>query len=839
MNGISEKIYESESFIEAYDNVLLNSVRRGFTNLIYESEENSNLDWSYLISSARILQESEEFHHLDASLRITQHCLNDPNSLREHRIAAAIVLEGLTNKPAIQLAIKREMLDQSYQEDIPIPLSLEITRRNIEYSIFGGENEIISLNKFQKKVYNEYQNQDLISISAPTSAGKSFILERIILEEITKNQDVISIVFIVPSRALISQVEEELKEMFSDNGVEGVFISTVPQFTKEFDNYTKRVLVFTQERLHWFKTEVPNYKIDILIVDEAHKISDGTRGILLQQKLEELFSNGIYGKVYFSSPFTSNPEVLLDIFPDINKKAPVQTEYVSVNQNLIFVSQKPRKPLIWELKLATKVKSYDLGEITLKFRPDRERKKFMFIVHELSDPTGGNLIYANGPADAEKFSIIIHDLLEDIEDKELDDLIELASKTIHRAYALTKVLKRGIAFHYGNMPLIIRTEIERLFKLNKIKYLICTSTLLEGVNLPAKSIFIRKPTRGPGNPMDASDFWNLAGRAGRWGKEFQGNVICIEPKDWTNPPNPARDKIYIRKAVEDIRQNKTDLIQFIKNGTPRKNLNMNLEYGFSYFYSKFLENKLNINNDLEKELYPIFQDISESISVPKEVLLRNPGISPLAQQNLLEEFRTYSDNYSELIPEFPESEDAAINSYQPILLRINRLLSGDPESLSIYQAILVVNWMNGYPLSTLIDNSYRYWLGRNPSTRIANIIRQTMKDVEEFARFKFAKYSGCYIDILRHLLREEGNEALVENIPDLNIWLEFGVSRQTQVSLISLGLSRNTSILLSEFIANDNLSRSECITWLASNDYHKFDLSPIMLNEIDRALKLV
>jgi hypothetical protein len=29
-------------------------------------------------------------------------------------------------------------------------------------------------------------------------------------------------------------------------------------------------------------------------------------------------------------------------------------------------------------------------------------------------------------------------------------------------------LQRGVAFHYGNMPLLIRTEIERLFRANKI-----------------------------------------------------------------------------------------------------------------------------------------------------------------------------------------------------------------------------------------------------------------------------------------------------------------------------------------------------------------------------------
>ena len=73
------------------------------------------------------------------------------------------------------------------------------------------------------------------------------------------------------------------------------------------DLQKSNIFVFTQERLHWFlvnnsETHIP---IDLLIIDEAHKIEDGNRGILLQQKLEELISENEHIKVYFSSPFTS------------------------------------------------------------------------------------------------------------------------------------------------------------------------------------------------------------------------------------------------------------------------------------------------------------------------------------------------------------------------------------------------------------------------------------------------------------------------------------------------------------------------------------------------------
>ena len=126
-------------------------------------------------------------------------------------------------------------------------------------------------------------------------------------------------------------------------------------------------------------------------------------------------------------------------------------------------------------------------------------------------------------------------------------LAQLARKGVHSAYQLARLVEAGVAFHYGNMPSLIRREVERLFRLGKIKYLVCTSTLIEGVNLACRTIIVRGPRKGIGKPMQPHDFWNLAGRAGRWGAEFQGNIICIDPNStdaWpTGVPKRARYSI--------------------------------------------------------------------------------------------------------------------------------------------------------------------------------------------------------------------------------------------------------------------------------------------------------
>ncbi len=111
-----------------------------------------------------------------------------------------------------------------------------------------------------------------------------------------------------------------------------------------------------------------------------------------------------------------------------------------------------------------------------------------------------------------------------------------------------------------------------------------------------------------------------------------------------------------------------------------------------------------------------------------------------------------------------------------------------------------------------------------------------MKNVEDFVRFRFAKDSSCYIDILRHFLTVHQRHDLLENIPQLSLWLEFGVAQKTHLSFLSLGLTRNSVIELSSFIANTKMSKEESFAWLTDQDLEYFDLSPIIIQDIRKIL---
>ena len=74
---------------------------------------------------------------------------------------------------------------------------------------------------------------------------------------------------------------------------------------------------------------------------------------------------------------------------------------------------------------------------------------------------------------------------------------------------------------------LLEKKIEEEYRLGNIRYLFTTSTLLEGVNLPAKNIFILSEKIGL-TKMSDLDFRNLIGRAGRLTKELSGNIFIVK-----------------------------------------------------------------------------------------------------------------------------------------------------------------------------------------------------------------------------------------------------------------------------------------------------------------------
>lgn len=651
---------------------------------------------------------------------------------------------------------------------------------------------------------------------------------------------------------MIQQVSSDINILLKEHCSLPYEVSVIPTL-EESDDKKINVFVFTQERLQWLLNDYHDFVPDLLFVDEAQKISDNARGIILENVINEITNRNKLVKMIFASPMSANPSKLLNY--NINDKIKVEEyigEYTAVNQNLLWVhGDTLRNITSWKIDLCLDEEIVNIGCVDTG-KSTSARNRIAHIANALSRESKGNLIFAHGKAEAEGISELLYDLeqQEDNLPKELTDLIDLVKTGIHKDYLLARVLTRRIAFHYGNMPQVIKTEIEELFKSGIIKYIVCTSTLIEGVNLPANTIFIRGIKKGNQTNLSNMDFWNLAGRAGRQGKEFQGNIVCIDSDDlsiWNGNPPSHRERYEISSSVESVIINETDnFINYICSDDESyifKNSGV-----FAHALTYILTEKLRVTNLVDSDfpqkygldrisrIDTAINFLLNKISLQTEILAKNMGVHPISQQNLLNYFSNQKDD--KLIDFIPVDiyNKNAYDNYLKIINLISTYLTGDNIKLSRYRALLVCNWMRGYGLARIISDNIDYHVRNDKKANKASIIRNTMQDIEDYARFKFLKYISCYNEILAQAFKIKNRFDLVDMIPDLNLPLEFGVSKQTQVSLMGLGLSRNTTILLDEYISNENLSPAECLKWLRNAALDSYNLNEICIREIKKIL---
>lgn len=848
LDSLISRIISSPKFQGEYTKLLKKSVCSQIPDIICNETFNTTaFDWSYLISCASILAQSTDGKILDIAYRICQSTICEQELPKNYKNAAAMIFDLTANSAATNLSKARHLIDSAYKSNIPLGTLIDAARKQISNSIIDG-GKVVVLNEFQKDVYSAFESNQTVTISAPTSAGKSFILLQILSDFIKEKTDG-KAVYIVPTRALIQQVEMDIREHFVQIGL-SVEVTSVPVLPEDF-HHKACIFVFTQERLQWVLNEHPKVPLDLIIVDEAHKIGDRARGILLQQVLQQV-SYDCTAKFIFASPMSENPSAMFRVIKPEKHQKEIISEIVTVNQNLIWVSKADSGTTKWNIELLSQGNKLPLGHLECE-RITKPSMRLPILAYRIAAGGKGNLLYVNGAAEAEKVavqlkSLVLNALPHYTPSQRVFDLIKLIIKTIHPNYALIETLKAGVAFHYGNMPLAIRNEIEDLFKIGDISFLVCTSTLIEGVNLPAKSIFVRGPKKGQNTPMNEIDFWNLAGRAGRQGKEFQGNIFCLDAGDdrvWVNGTPQERKKYLIKSTVDIIVENKTDeLLRYIKSKETTTSKS-ELDYAYTYFLTTYYKYG-KVSNSFMPDLYgrTLCQNIDEAlaqvlsnIEIPSAILSKNQGVNPLAQQKLFEYFKQFQREDNELIPPYPE-DDNAQEKYLHIIGRISSNLTGEPYKLNAYRSVLITNWMRGYGLARIISDNIRWHNKTQTGKNIAAIIRDTMRDIEEYARFRFLKYSTCYIDILKLYFMTKGDIESINKIPQINLWLEFGASRTTQISLMAMGFTRTAALEYSDLIVDENYSKEQCLQWFLTNNIHALDLPESIVAEADRIIGL-
>ncbi len=394
-------------------------------------------------------------------------------------------------------------------------------------------------------------------VQMPTSAGKSRAAEIIIRSAFLSNRATLAIV-VAPFRALCREIRESLASAFQD---EEVFVNELSDvFQKDFDideiMVGPGVVVLTPEKLVYILRHAPELAdhIGLLVFDEGHQFDAGARGVtyeLLLTSLKELVPTEVQ-QVLISAVISNGTEigqwlngengiVVTGVHLLPTERSVAFASWKTVLGQLQFVTQSD--PDHEEYFVPRVIRSLPLSlrgkETKKRWFPSKDNSQSVALYLGLKlVPNGGVAIFCGLKATATGLCKMLvdsfdHDLqmatpLEVSDEDEVERIGYLYERNLGPDAPSTRGSKIGVLTHHGNTPHGIRLAVEYAMKEGAAKFVLCTSTLAQGVNLPIRYLIVTT-TRQGGEEIKVRDFHNLIGRAGRSGLHTEGSVIFANP----------------------------------------------------------------------------------------------------------------------------------------------------------------------------------------------------------------------------------------------------------------------------------------------------------------------
>jgi hypothetical protein len=347
--------------------------------------------------------------------------------------------------------------------------------------------EQIVFHEPQARVYRALLRGHNVVLSAPTSFGKSLVTDAVIASGKFKN-----VLIVVPTIALMDETRRRLSQRFR-----GQFkiITHVSQALTE-----RNVFVLTQERV----LERDLFKlVELVVVDEFYKLSPPRKSSKEEDSRCARLNEVLYRAV----------------------KA--QKQFYLLGPNILGIDEKASK----KLKFDNYYENYRtvVSEIH-DVRPGPDRLKTLAdLCQTLADPT---IIFCSSPPRAtEVVQALIPTVAPDANVS--SDAANWVAANYHPEWHFVKALRKGIGVHHGRIPRALAHYVVSAFNKNTIRFLVCTSTLIEGVNTKAKNVVIydNKINR---SSIDFFTFNNIKGRSGRMGQHYIGHVYLFD----TPPSDP-------------------------------------------------------------------------------------------------------------------------------------------------------------------------------------------------------------------------------------------------------------------------------------------------------------
>jgi replicative superfamily II helicase len=816
---LANDVLEDDYFISLYEK----SAKILANNLFFEIKSKTTLTKKELNDTLRfadILSNSKNPTARNKAYQLITLLNEDFKADPYYQTFSHSVLAKLGNFPGIEF-----LQNENNNSELPFDRHLEKEIKEFTQAVPDTEDLIFTDSQFE--LYQKLSASKHFSFSGPTSMGKSFIIKSFI-RKVIGNKPPENIVIMVPTRALINQfsidLNKEIKDLLEHYKYSVITNSNVSDLKSTDQHY---IFVLTPERLLSYLSQKNNPPIAYLFVDEAHKLAaeKDSRAVTAYSAISKALRKNTNLNLYFSSPNVSNPEVFLKLFKKDSNMF-FKTIETPVSQNLFFVDMVEKN-----------VTHYlDNGKYSFEPKIVSEAESIYDVLLSIGN-NEINIVYCSSRFDAVDKASKLFDRKHNDEkevSKSVRKVIRQIKGYIHKDYYLSEFLRNGIGYHFGNLPQIIRNKVEGLFKDREINYVFCTSTLLEGVNLPAKNVFILN-NRVHGNSFfQPIDFWNLAGRAGRLKHELSGNIICLREteKDWKKHQEllEKRVEIKLNPSVENYIEKKLKKIEQIINENPeivnetetmkeilRYIANIisidTLEISRTNYRSEII-NKLIEDN--KNEIIELAKSKNGEIDVPSSVLDTNNSIKLKIQNDVFKTIKKHRSNPERI--KLPYNFD--YNICLEWLERMFKLFEWSSEEPGMfgtkieakkrsqlkYYTLLMNKWMRGIHLSQIISESIDWSYEKQSTIRVGfhngrpkfetfnksvqhiNIlIGDIIDDIENILRFRLEKYFNNYYAMLIEILGEDNAGV------NWATFLEYGTRDPIVISLQNYGLSRHSA----------------------------------------------
>ena len=398
---------------------------------------------------------------------------------------------------------------------------------------------------------NAFKGQSSV-IQMPTSAGKTKSTELIIRSAFLSKRTDIAVI-VAPFRALCHEIRNDLFKCFRGerdvviDDINDAFISEDVPF---FEDEKKHLIVLTPEKFYYLLTQQKEFvsKIGLVVYDEGHQFDSGKRGVMYELLLTELklmLPSNV--QIVLISAVISNAGDVAQWLASTCKviggkiKMPTQRSmaYVEGTSLSFFKGLNVDNFDFYAPKIVNKIELPLIGKETkIRSFPD------------LSDAFSVALYLALLKTQSNCVAIFlgtkrsVKPLLEKIVDYyrrmpkekkppfdafEKKRMLNLIRGNFGEDNLLYKSVWLGILTHHADIPQGIRLCVENEIYEGLSNFLICTSTLAQGVNLPIKYLLIPSIWMGK-TKIRVRDFHNLIGRVARAGKMTEGSIIFTDTK---------------------------------------------------------------------------------------------------------------------------------------------------------------------------------------------------------------------------------------------------------------------------------------------------------------------